>query len=153
MIFLAFLLEEGLFCLTRAAFLESLCSLLCRLSYQDDENRQLTPPENNKAEDTRHSPKKGFLCSSALGNVPVWHVGCAFLCLDWVLTSCWRNPSVCGPGCWCSLHLAHESRNPMVYTQPWSGRWLYWLYAQSVDESVAVWIIPGCLDSPWDLFD
>ncbi|XP_062446575.1 voltage-dependent L-type calcium channel subunit alpha-1C isoform X1 [Rhea pennata] len=36
------------------------------LSYQDDENRQLTPPENNKGEDTRHSPKKGFLCSSSL---------------------------------------------------------------------------------------
>ncbi|XP_066490686.1 voltage-dependent L-type calcium channel subunit alpha-1C isoform X10 [Tiliqua scincoides] len=26
------------------------------LSYQDDENRQLTPPEDNKGEDTRHSP-------------------------------------------------------------------------------------------------
>uniref|UniRef100_U3IAI7 Voltage-dependent L-type calcium channel subunit alpha n=1 Tax=Anas platyrhynchos platyrhynchos TaxID=8840 RepID=U3IAI7_ANAPP len=47
-----------------------------RLSYQDDENRQLTPPENNKAEDTRHSPKKGFLCSSALGRRASFHLEC-----------------------------------------------------------------------------
>nr|XP_038043328.1 voltage-dependent L-type calcium channel subunit alpha-1C isoform X42 [Anas platyrhynchos] len=46
------------------------------LSYQDDENRQLTPPENNKAEDTRHSPKKGFLCSSALGRRASFHLEC-----------------------------------------------------------------------------
>ncbi|XP_021245674.1 voltage-dependent L-type calcium channel subunit alpha-1C isoform X16 [Numida meleagris] len=46
------------------------------LSYQDDENRQLTPPENHKGEDTRHSPKKGFLCSSALGRRASFHLEC-----------------------------------------------------------------------------
>ncbi|XP_066846370.1 voltage-dependent L-type calcium channel subunit alpha-1C isoform X29 [Anser cygnoides] len=46
------------------------------LSYQDDENRQLTPPENNKGEDTRHSPKKGFLRSSALGRRASFHLEC-----------------------------------------------------------------------------
>ncbi|XP_064371235.1 voltage-dependent L-type calcium channel subunit alpha-1C isoform X8 [Dromaius novaehollandiae] len=46
------------------------------LSYQDDENRQLTPPENNKGEDTRHSPKKGFLCSSSLGRRASFHLEC-----------------------------------------------------------------------------
>uniref|UniRef100_A0A8C8BN01 Voltage-dependent L-type calcium channel subunit alpha n=1 Tax=Otus sunia TaxID=257818 RepID=A0A8C8BN01_9STRI len=50
--------------------------LLYRLAYQDDENRQLTPPENNKGEDTRHSPKKGFLCSSALGRRASFHLEC-----------------------------------------------------------------------------
>lgn len=40
-----------------------LCS---RLSYQDDENRQLTPPEEDKR-DIRQSPKRGFLRSSSLG--------------------------------------------------------------------------------------
>ncbi|KFW73377.1 Voltage-dependent L-type calcium channel subunit alpha-1C, partial [Pygoscelis adeliae] len=37
---------------------------------------QLTPPENNKGEDTRHSPKKGFLCSSALGRRASFHLEC-----------------------------------------------------------------------------
>lgn len=74
MIFLASLLEESLFCPISAAFLIP-SALLPRLAYQDDENRQLTPPENNKGEDTRHSPKKGFLCSSALGNLPAG-LGC-----------------------------------------------------------------------------
>ncbi|KAJ7418027.1 calcium voltage-gated channel subunit alpha1 C [Willisornis vidua] len=46
------------------------------LAYQDDENRQLTPPENSKGEDTRHSPKKGFLCSSALGRRASFHLEC-----------------------------------------------------------------------------
>uniref|UniRef100_A0A8C6ZZ81 Voltage-dependent L-type calcium channel subunit alpha-1C n=1 Tax=Nothoprocta perdicaria TaxID=30464 RepID=A0A8C6ZZ81_NOTPE len=46
------------------------------LSYQDDENRQLTPPENSKGEDTRHSPKKGFLCSSSLGRRASFHLEC-----------------------------------------------------------------------------
>ncbi|XP_008934351.1 PREDICTED: voltage-dependent L-type calcium channel subunit alpha-1C, partial [Merops nubicus] len=46
------------------------------LAYQDDENRQLTPPENDKGEDTRHSPKKGFLCSSALGRRASFHLEC-----------------------------------------------------------------------------
>uniref|UniRef100_H0ZQL4 Voltage-dependent L-type calcium channel subunit alpha n=1 Tax=Taeniopygia guttata TaxID=59729 RepID=H0ZQL4_TAEGU len=46
------------------------------LAYQDDENRQLTPPEHNKGEDTRHSPKKGFLCSSALGRRASFHLEC-----------------------------------------------------------------------------
>lgn len=40
-----------------------LCS---RLSYQDDENRQLAPPEEDKR-DIRQSPKRGFLRSSSLG--------------------------------------------------------------------------------------
>lgn len=41
--------------------------LLCsRLSYQDDENRQLTPPGENKR-DIRQSPKRGFLRSASLG--------------------------------------------------------------------------------------
>ncbi|XP_075752757.1 voltage-dependent L-type calcium channel subunit alpha-1C isoform X15 [Pelodiscus sinensis] len=46
------------------------------LSYQDDENRQLTPPENNKAESTRASPKKGFLRSSSLGRRASFHLEC-----------------------------------------------------------------------------
>uniref|UniRef100_A0A672VD33 Voltage-dependent L-type calcium channel subunit alpha n=1 Tax=Strigops habroptila TaxID=2489341 RepID=A0A672VD33_STRHB len=47
-----------------------------QLAYQDDENRQLSPPENNKGEDSRHSPKKGFLCSSALGRRASFHLEC-----------------------------------------------------------------------------
>lgn len=74
MTILASLLEEGLSCPISAAFLNP-SALLPRLAYQDDENRQLTPPENNKGEDSRHSPKKGFLCSSALGNLPAG-LGC-----------------------------------------------------------------------------
>ncbi|XP_019371092.1 PREDICTED: voltage-dependent L-type calcium channel subunit alpha-1C isoform X4 [Gavialis gangeticus] len=46
------------------------------LSYQDDENRQLTPPENNKGEDTRQSPRRGFLCSSSLGRRASFHLEC-----------------------------------------------------------------------------
>ncbi|KYO36618.1 hypothetical protein Y1Q_0024310 [Alligator mississippiensis] len=46
------------------------------LSYQDDENRQLTPPENNKGEDARQSPRKGFLCSSSLGRRASFHLEC-----------------------------------------------------------------------------
>lgn len=37
-----------------------------RLSYQDDEHRQLTLPENK--EDIQPSPKIGFLHSSSLSN-------------------------------------------------------------------------------------
>lgn len=44
-------------------WLTPLCS---RLSYQDDENRQLAPPEEDKR-DIRQSPKRGFLRSSSLG--------------------------------------------------------------------------------------
>lgn len=40
--------------------------LCCRLSYQDDDNRQLTPPEEDKR-DSRQSPKRGFLRSASLG--------------------------------------------------------------------------------------
>uniref|UniRef100_A0A7M4FIT0 Voltage-dependent L-type calcium channel subunit alpha n=1 Tax=Crocodylus porosus TaxID=8502 RepID=A0A7M4FIT0_CROPO len=47
-----------------------------RLSYQDDENRQLTPPENNKGEDNRQSPRRGFLCSSSLGRRASFHLEC-----------------------------------------------------------------------------
>uniref|UniRef100_A0A7M4FGV0 Voltage-dependent L-type calcium channel subunit alpha n=1 Tax=Crocodylus porosus TaxID=8502 RepID=A0A7M4FGV0_CROPO len=46
------------------------------LSYQDDENRQLTPPENNKGEDNRQSPRRGFLCSSSLGRRASFHLEC-----------------------------------------------------------------------------
>ncbi|XP_054843978.1 voltage-dependent L-type calcium channel subunit alpha-1C [Eublepharis macularius] len=46
------------------------------LSYQDDEHRQLTPPENSKGEDTRHSPKSGFLRSSSLNRRASFHLEC-----------------------------------------------------------------------------
>uniref|UniRef100_A0A8C3IYY1 Voltage-dependent L-type calcium channel subunit alpha n=1 Tax=Chrysemys picta bellii TaxID=8478 RepID=A0A8C3IYY1_CHRPI len=46
------------------------------LSYQDDENRQLTPPENNKGEGSRQSPKRGFLRSSSLGRRASFHLEC-----------------------------------------------------------------------------
>lgn len=39
-----------------------LCS---RLSYQEEESRQLAPPEDRR--DTRQSPKRGFLRSASLG--------------------------------------------------------------------------------------
>ena len=42
--------------------------LCCRLSYQDDENRQLAPPEEGRR-DVRLSPKRGFLRSASLGNL------------------------------------------------------------------------------------
>ncbi|XP_054552550.1 voltage-dependent L-type calcium channel subunit alpha-1C isoform X6 [Talpa occidentalis] len=44
-------------------------------SYQDDENRQLTPPEEDKR-DVRQSPKKGFLRSSSLGRRASFHLEC-----------------------------------------------------------------------------
>jgi voltage-dependent calcium channel L type alpha-1C len=40
--------------------------LRSRLSYQDDENRQLALPEEDK-KDIRQSPKRGFLRSASLG--------------------------------------------------------------------------------------
>lgn len=43
--------------------LRVLCS---SLSYQDDENRQLTSPEEDKRE-MQQSPKRGFLRSASLG--------------------------------------------------------------------------------------
>ncbi|XP_012587843.1 PREDICTED: voltage-dependent L-type calcium channel subunit alpha-1C isoform X15 [Condylura cristata] len=43
-------------------------------SYQDDENRQLTPPEEDR--DVRQSPKKGFLRSSSLGRRASFHLEC-----------------------------------------------------------------------------
>ncbi|XP_066490689.1 voltage-dependent L-type calcium channel subunit alpha-1C isoform X12 [Tiliqua scincoides] len=46
------------------------------LSYQDDENRQLTPPEDNKGEDTRHSPMSGFLCSAPRSRRASFHLEC-----------------------------------------------------------------------------
>ncbi|XP_048684591.1 voltage-dependent L-type calcium channel subunit alpha-1C [Caretta caretta] len=46
------------------------------LSYQDDENRQLTPPENNKGEGSKLSPKSGFLRSSSLGRRASFHLEC-----------------------------------------------------------------------------
>uniref|UniRef100_O35505-2 Isoform 2 of Voltage-dependent L-type calcium channel subunit alpha-1C n=1 Tax=Cavia porcellus TaxID=10141 RepID=O35505-2 len=45
------------------------------LSYKDDENRQLTPPEEDKG-DTRPSPKKGFLRSASLGRRASFHLEC-----------------------------------------------------------------------------
>lgn len=46
------------------------------LSYQDDEHRQLTPLEDNKGEDTRHSPKSGFLCSASRSRRASFHLEC-----------------------------------------------------------------------------
>ncbi|CAD7670341.1 unnamed protein product [Nyctereutes procyonoides] len=45
------------------------------LSYQDDENRQLTPPEEDK-KDVRQSPKRGFLRSASLGRRASFHLEC-----------------------------------------------------------------------------
>ncbi|XP_051705871.1 voltage-dependent L-type calcium channel subunit alpha-1C isoform X14 [Oryctolagus cuniculus] len=45
------------------------------LSYQDDENRQLAPPEEEKR-DIRLSPKKGFLRSASLGRRASFHLEC-----------------------------------------------------------------------------
>uniref|UniRef100_A0A8C3QEK8 Voltage-dependent L-type calcium channel subunit alpha n=1 Tax=Geospiza parvula TaxID=87175 RepID=A0A8C3QEK8_GEOPR len=73
---LASLLEEGLFLPNIIIPFLNASALLPRLAYQDDENRQLTPPEHSKGEDTRHSPKKGFLCSSALGRRASFHLEC-----------------------------------------------------------------------------
>ncbi|XP_044535030.1 voltage-dependent L-type calcium channel subunit alpha-1C [Gracilinanus agilis] len=42
------------------------------LSYQDDENRQLTPPEDK----TRQSTKRGFLHSASLGRRASFHLEC-----------------------------------------------------------------------------
>ncbi|KAM6436852.1 voltage-dependent L-type calcium channel subunit alpha-1C isoform 8-T8 [Liasis olivaceus] len=44
------------------------------LSYQDDEHRQLTPPENQ--EDIQQSPKIGFLHSSSLSRRASFHLEC-----------------------------------------------------------------------------
>ncbi|KAF6117713.1 hypothetical protein HJG60_001952 [Phyllostomus discolor] len=46
-----------------------------RLSYQDDKNRQLTPPEEDK-KDIRQSPKRGFLRSASLGRRASFHLEC-----------------------------------------------------------------------------
>lgn len=45
------------------------------LPYQDDENRQLTPPEEDKR-DIRQSPKRGFLRSASLGRRASLHLEC-----------------------------------------------------------------------------
>ncbi|XP_006148401.2 voltage-dependent L-type calcium channel subunit alpha-1C [Tupaia chinensis] len=45
------------------------------ISYQDDENRQLTPPEEDKR-DLRQSPKRGFLRSASLGRRASFHLEC-----------------------------------------------------------------------------
>lgn len=43
-------------------------TVLCsRLSYQDDENRQLTSPEEKR--EIQQSPKRGFLRSASLGKL------------------------------------------------------------------------------------
>ncbi|XP_036920668.1 voltage-dependent L-type calcium channel subunit alpha-1C isoform X13 [Sturnira hondurensis] len=47
-----------------------------RLSYQDDENRQLTPPEEDNKRDIRQSPKRGFLLSASLGRRASFHLEC-----------------------------------------------------------------------------
>ncbi|XP_053518755.1 voltage-dependent L-type calcium channel subunit alpha-1C isoform X16 [Artibeus jamaicensis] len=46
-----------------------------RLSYQDDENRQLTPPEEGKR-DIWQSPKRGLLLSTSLGRRASFHLEC-----------------------------------------------------------------------------
>ncbi|XP_037702190.1 voltage-dependent L-type calcium channel subunit alpha-1C isoform X1 [Choloepus didactylus] len=45
------------------------------LSYQDEENRQLTLPEEDKR-DIRQSPKRGFLRSASLGRRASFHLEC-----------------------------------------------------------------------------
>ncbi|XP_074259461.1 voltage-dependent L-type calcium channel subunit alpha-1C isoform X24 [Saimiri boliviensis] len=45
------------------------------LSYQDDENRQLTIPEEDKR-DIRQSPKRGFLRTASLGRRASFHLEC-----------------------------------------------------------------------------
>ncbi|XP_017401010.1 voltage-dependent L-type calcium channel subunit alpha-1C isoform X26 [Cebus imitator] len=45
------------------------------LSYQDDENRQLTLPEEDKR-DIRQSPKRGFLRTASLGRRASFHLEC-----------------------------------------------------------------------------
>uniref|UniRef100_A0A8C3YWC7 Voltage-dependent L-type calcium channel subunit alpha n=1 Tax=Catagonus wagneri TaxID=51154 RepID=A0A8C3YWC7_9CETA len=45
------------------------------LSYQDDESRQLTPPEEDRR-DIRLSPKRGFLRSASLGRRASFHLEC-----------------------------------------------------------------------------
>uniref|UniRef100_A0A8C2SDN3 Voltage-dependent L-type calcium channel subunit alpha-1C n=1 Tax=Capra hircus TaxID=9925 RepID=A0A8C2SDN3_CAPHI len=45
------------------------------LSYQDDENRQLTPPKEDRR-DVRLSPKRGFLRSASLGRRASFHLEC-----------------------------------------------------------------------------
>uniref|UniRef100_A0A8D2LWF0 Voltage-dependent L-type calcium channel subunit alpha n=1 Tax=Varanus komodoensis TaxID=61221 RepID=A0A8D2LWF0_VARKO len=47
-----------------------------RLSYQDDEHKQLTPLEEKKGEDIQHSPKTGFLHSSSLSRRASFHLEC-----------------------------------------------------------------------------
>ncbi|XP_063496889.1 voltage-dependent L-type calcium channel subunit alpha-1C-like [Symphalangus syndactylus] len=46
-----------------------------RLSYQDDENRQLTLLEEDKR-DIQQSPKRGFLRSASLGRRASFHLEC-----------------------------------------------------------------------------
>ncbi|XP_058299362.1 voltage-dependent L-type calcium channel subunit alpha-1C-like [Hylobates moloch] len=46
-----------------------------RLSYQDDKNRQLTLPEEDKR-DIQQSPKRGFLHSASLGRRASFHLEC-----------------------------------------------------------------------------
>ncbi|XP_012394726.1 voltage-dependent L-type calcium channel subunit alpha-1C isoform X7 [Orcinus orca] len=52
-------------------------SLICTemLSYQDDENRQLAPPEEDRR-DIHLSPKRGFLRSASLGRRASFHLEC-----------------------------------------------------------------------------
>ncbi|XP_045444385.1 voltage-dependent L-type calcium channel subunit alpha-1C isoform X28 [Pipistrellus kuhlii] len=45
-----------------------------KLSYQDEESRQLAPPEDRR--DTRQSPKRGFLRSASLGRRASFHLEC-----------------------------------------------------------------------------
>ncbi|XP_048355524.1 voltage-dependent L-type calcium channel subunit alpha-1C isoform X3 [Sphaerodactylus townsendi] len=70
------------------------------LSYQDDEHRQLTPPENSRGEDARHSPKRGFLRSSSLNRRASFHLECL---------KRQKNPSAVGPQkTVLPLHLVHQ---------------------------------------------
>lgn len=142
MTFLASWLEEGLFLPNISIPFLNPSALLPRLAYQDDENRQLTPPEHSKGEDTRHSPKKGFLCSSALGKLPAG--------LGWVSSTLMEFPHLPeGIPAWGWVLLfaacSHASRNPRVCRQSWSGTWLCWL------QQMNLWLFGqslGCLINP-----
>ncbi|XP_077196169.1 voltage-dependent L-type calcium channel subunit alpha-1C isoform X8 [Paroedura picta] len=70
------------------------------LSYQDDEHRQLTPPENSKGEEKILSPKSGFLRSSSLNRRASFHLECL---------KRQKNPSAVGPQkTVLPLHLVHQ---------------------------------------------
>nr|XP_060632682.1 voltage-dependent L-type calcium channel subunit alpha-1C isoform X6 [Anolis sagrei ordinatus] len=62
--------EEAEYCSEPSLLPTDLCS------YQDDEHKQLTPSEDNKWEDTQHSPKSGLLHSLSLRRKASFHLEC-----------------------------------------------------------------------------